>query len=117
MGPQKYVVIERHKTNYSDPIELKKGEKVKVGRKFEEDPEWDGWVWCILESGEERWVPEQYLSVTGNEGIITKYYSAKELSIPENEEILVLDILNGWAWSQTSSGEYGWIPMRNIKKI
>jgi hypothetical protein len=51
-------------------------------------------------------------------GIISEYYSAKELNVNEGDSVFLLKELNGWYWVKHSkTDEEGWIPKENTKKI
>lgn len=110
-----YKVIKNHKSSFQDPIILKKGEKVIIGKGYSEDPDWPDWVECISQEGKKGWVPKQYLKISGDTGTALCDYSANELNIKAGDKIRVYKLVNGWAWSKNSIQEYGWVPTRNIK--
>jgi len=115
MEPKIYRVIKEYKSAYPDPIILKKGERVSVGRKYTDNSDWKGWQWCENVDGKKGWVPEQYINIISDTGIVVCNYSANELSVKVGDEITVYKKQNGWAWSKNSVGEYGWVPLKNIK--
>jgi len=109
-----YKIIKNHKSSFPDPIIIKKGEKVSVGREYSEDPNWPNWIECESLEGKKGWVPKQCLSISSDTGTALCDYSANELNVKIGDEIIVYKLLNGWAWSQNSKGEYGWVPIKNI---
>jgi hypothetical protein len=42
--PHRYRVLKSRKTNYPDPIVLKKGETVTIGEEYKEKETWKGWI-------------------------------------------------------------------------
>jgi hypothetical protein len=110
-----YKIIKDHKSSFPDPIILKKGEKVFVGQEYSEDPDWPGWIECKTKSGKKGWVPKQYLKISRDAATVLCDYNANELNVKAGEEVMVYEFVNGWAWSKKSTGEYGWIPVRNIE--
>ena len=82
----------------------------------EENPEWQGWVWCKA-GNREGWVPVQILEFqkerTVTSAKVTRHYSAAELNVEEGDLVVIDEILNGWAWVRNiSNQEEGWIPMQ-----
>jgi hypothetical protein len=60
-----YIVIENHRTEFSEPIILKQGEKVIIGKEISVN--WPNWIFCKkMDDSNKGWVPEQiieYVSV------------------------------------------------------
>ena len=110
-----YRIIKDHKSAFPDPIILKKGEKVFVGEEYSDDPDWPGWIECKTRIGKKGWVPKQYLKISGDAAIVLCDYNANELDVKVGDEVVVYEFINGWAWSKKSTGEHGWIPIRNIE--
>jgi len=122
----KYIVKENHRTEYPNPIILKQGEKVIVGKTSEEtvgetpyDENWTGWILCTkLDKSNDGWVPEQIIQIENDFGIITEDYSAKELDIDKGVVVEGIKELNGWLLSENkNTNEIGWIPMDKLEKI
>lgn len=107
-----YKVIKAHKSNYPNPIMIKKGTKVKVGHKYNGPENWDNWRYChILDNGAEGWVPEQLLMVENEYGVILEDYTAKELNVENGEIVKGIRELNGWLWCiKLIDGDEGWLP-------
>jgi Variant SH3 domain len=102
------VRVEREYTaQYPDPITVRKGDRVRVGA---DDPEYPGWWWCIGPDGRAGWVPGQLLRREGQEGVILRDYTARELSVCRGDEITVGEAMSGWVWATSADGRAGWIP-------
>ena len=112
----KYKVVEEHNPNNSKPIKVKKGEKVKLGRKSGEEDGWSNWIYChSLDSNTEGWTPEQIIQIENEYGIVVKDYSAKELEVSKGHIVDGEFELNGWLWCSTlNNSEFGWIPKEKI---
>ncbi|MGD8782186.1 MAG: SH3 domain-containing protein [Ignavibacteria bacterium] len=115
MAPTRCEVIEDYHSANEEPIYIKKGETVKVGEEYSGNPNWKNWRWCENNFGKKGWVPEQILAINGSSGKALSDYSAKELSVLVGDELLVYNKLNGWAWCEKMFGEFGWVPLRNIR--
>ena len=46
MESKSYKLIKEHISSFPDPIALKKGDKVFVGREYSENPDWPNWIEC-----------------------------------------------------------------------
>lgn len=102
-----------YKTIYADPIVLNIGDEVTLGRE-EESEKWKGWVWAETPDNK-GWVPKQIVSLAAEgKGIITEFYTAKELDVSEGDEVEVIKDLNGWAWVRNLNDDEGWIPLEVI---
>jgi hypothetical protein len=112
--PEHYRVVKEYKSPYPDPIVFQKGEKVKVGQEFKEDPDWKNWIWCEG-SNKKAWVPKKYVTIDGTNGIFNKDYDAMELSVESGERLVVYEIVNGFGMSERPDGTRGWVPIRNMK--
>ncbi len=111
----KFLVIEDYSSQYEEPLKLKAGEVVKTGRRFTEDPEWPGWIWCENSSGKGGWVLERILNISDNDGVVLDNYNASELSARAGEIIEGVKKEGGWIWGVNPQGVSGWIPERNVK--
>ncbi|MDX1798397.1 MAG: hotdog fold thioesterase [Candidatus Lokiarchaeia archaeon] len=108
---KKCIVIENYKAHYNIPLVFKKGEKVSIGQK---ESEWSGWVWCTNKDEESRWVPENYLEISGKMVEIKRDYNAKELSIEVGEGLTIEEEEAEWFWVTNQQGESGWVPIKNV---
>ncbi|KFN03753.1 hypothetical protein D0U04_19780 [Bacillus clarus] len=114
----KYIVIQSHESNYPDPICLEKGDVVFIGEKYKGPENWDNWVYCCEEKYNRKgWVPEQIIRRgTGEAGIITEQYTAKELNVNSGEMLQGDRELNGWIWCVKIEGEAGWVPKQSLAR-
>lgn len=112
----KYQVIEEHKPDNNDPIKVKKGETVKVGRKSVEEDGWCNWIYCYsLDSNSEGWTPIQIVQIENEYGIILNDYSANELDVSKDDIVNGELELNGWLWCcRVDDSEWGWLPKEKI---
>ncbi len=109
-------VIKNHKSEFNIPLIAQRGEKIE-GQ--ERETEWEGWLWCHNSSGLQGWVPKKYLEATSQSGQFQflQDYNARELTIDEGQEVIVINEESGWAWVRTTLGEEGWIPLKNLQDL
>lgn len=112
--PERYRVIKEYNSPYSDPIVFQKGEEVKVGQEFKEDPDWRNWIWCEG-NNKKAWVSRKYIDIDGTDGIFNRDYDARELSVKSGERLVVYEIVDGFGMSERPDGTRGWVPIRNLK--
>jgi len=106
-------VQRKYEAQYQDPIQVKAGESVEVGRADNDDP---GWLWCRAMDGREGWVPAELLSRQGARAVMREDYSAKELAVFAGDEVEVERACHGWLLVRNSQGECGWIPQSHIHR-
>jgi hypothetical protein len=112
--PEHYRVVKDYRSPYPDPIRFRKGEKVKIGQEFKDDPDWKNWIWCEGNRDNKAWVPREYIDIAGTSGMVNRDYDAMELSVQIGEELLVHEIVNGFGMSEKANGARGWVPIRNL---
>jgi Variant SH3 domain len=101
-------VREAYVPGYLEPIRFKQGEAVNVGH---HDQQWTAYCWCTAQSGEQGWVPDSYLDMTGpSEAVAKRDYDGTELTVGKDEIVEVLDDEGGWLLCRTSMGSVGWLP-------
>ncbi|MDP7980631.1 SH3 domain-containing protein [Bacillus sp. WLY-B-L8] len=111
-----YVVIQKYRTNYPNPISLVQGQSFIIGDKYNGPEKWDNWYFCItVDKNSSGWVPAQLIQWKGTEGIAKGNYTAKELNVDEDEHLVGLKELNGWIWQRVLTLEKGWVPKENVK--
>ncbi|MFH6987644.1 SH3 domain-containing protein [Flavobacterium collinsii] len=106
-----FKILEAYKIQYENPITLNIGETVKLGEE-ETEEKWKGWIWAENESNK-GWVPVQILEISTDKkkAKVLEYYTAKELNVDKDDEILKIKSLNGWTWvRKILTNEEGWIP-------
>lgn len=92
-------VVKPYTAQYPDPIELRTGNPVSLGKR---DPEFPGWIWATSSiSGKSGWVPEQFLSAEDGDPRALRDYSAQLL---------------GWALVETQDGARGWLPQSRLAR-
>ena len=111
----KYHVIKAYRSSNADPISLRKGDPIRVGRAYDGDPEWQDWIWCENQTGKGGWVPRNLITIRGSTGTAQEDYCACELCVQGGETLNAIEVLNGWIRAQRSNGETGWVPLRNLE--
>jgi len=56
---ERRTVLKEHRASYADPIAMRAGDPVTVGRR---DTTWHEYVWCTGPDGREGWVPSEGLT-------------------------------------------------------
>ena len=110
----KYQVTTEYKSPYPNPLFFQKGDVVKIGKEFTDDPEWENWVWCESTNNIKAWAPKQYLDIRERKGTFKRDYNAMELSVSVGEELIIHEIVNGFGLAEKSNGRRGWVPMKNM---
>jgi hypothetical protein len=99
-----------------NPLELRAGDRVRVGRP---DAGWPGWIWVTAADGRGSHVPEDLLEpVPDADGDdfqagmarVRRDFHARDLSVRKDETVESLREVRGWHWCRTASGEEGWLP-------
>jgi len=107
-------VLKAYTTQYPDPIAIRRGDQVILGKR---DTEFPGWVWATsLSTGKSGWVPERYLIVRGDQAESVRDYSARELDVAEGAMVTIVEELLGWSLVETGSGARGWIPQSHLAR-
>jgi len=96
-----------YQIRYSDPITVRAGESLTVGKVDDDSP---GWRWCEAADGRQGWVPVEFLSTEEPQATIVKDYSARELQVVPGEEVTIADTRHGWLLVRNVKGDCGWIP-------
>lgn len=110
-------VLQSRRTDYPEPIVLKKGEMVMVGEEYKGKGTWKGWIWCESPAGK-GWVPYQIIEMISDSiGKVKEDYIATEMNVEKDELIEGDKELNGWVWGRNvTKNEYGWVPLEILKK-
>lgn len=107
-------VIADYRIAYPDPIVIRGGDDLIVGK---EDAEYPGWVWCSSADGKSGWIPGDYIERAEGNARARYDYTAAELSANAGEELTMIEEKNGWAWCTNSKGQSGWLPVANLEKV
>ncbi len=102
-------VVKSYTRLYDDPIQVKKGEVVRVTKR----DLWQDrylWLWCIAESAKEGWTPDSFIELNGEQGVMLRDYNAIELTVALGDNLTIIEEVNGWYWARKVTNEYGWVP-------
>src|SRR4051812_45569790 len=110
-GPRRYRVTTDYETHYPDPIVMRAGDPLQVGKVDEENP---AWVWCTGPDGRSGWVPRTYFSQDGTRGTALRDYAATELSVHAGDDLLSAIEESGWIWATGADGRAGWVPLTHV---
>ena len=105
---QRYRAVRAWRVVYLDPIHGAAGDRLVLGRR---DDEYPGWVWATAVDGRAGWVPESWLRVEGESGVLLRDYTAAELSLLPGDVASGELSVNGWLWATNAAGERGWVPL------
>jgi len=100
----------KYEVQYPNPIQVKAGERLEVGRDDDDNP---GWLWCRAADGREGWMPSELLAI-GDFATVLQDYSAKELAVQPGDEVEVEEVRHGWVRVRNNKGEAGWIPKSHV---
>jgi uncharacterized protein YgiM (DUF1202 family) len=106
-------VLAEYQAAYPEPIVVRAGEVLVVGK---EDPEYPGWIWCTDRNGKGGWVPDDCVERTGGSARARYDYAATELSASVGEELIMTKEKSGWAWCTNGNGQSGWLPVANLER-
>jgi hypothetical protein len=95
------------------PLQLAIGERVEVGQR---DTEWPEFVFVTVADGS-GWVPARLLSASSGTAVLTTSYDTTELSTHVGEllEVLAEDNASGWLWCRSGGGSEGWVPINTLE--
>lgn len=111
-SPSKWRVVKEYQAAYPDPLAFQAGEEVSIARR---ESEWPGWLWCTKQSGESRWVPEQYIERGGKTAVMRCGYDATELTVHIGETLTAHREASDWLWCTNQQGGSGWVPAANLE--
>ena len=112
MMSETYRVIKSYRSPYTEPLVLKRGERLSWEPR---ECEWPGWIWCTTFHGESRWVPENWVEKRGRDCLLQRDYTATELDVEEGETVTVLLMESSWGWATNESGKSGWVPLEYLQ--
>jgi len=107
-------VTKDHAPKSSEPLCAGVGDRLL----FERRPtEWKGWLWCTNGRGLKGWVPEDWVSLEGDNCRMKRDYTSLELTVRKGEVLVVKETESGWAWAEDSDGCEGWVPLGCLEKV
>lgn len=111
----KYQVIKSRKSEFENPIELIKNQRVDIIEKSNPLGDWAGWILCRTEDNE-GWVPYQIIE---EYGIVKEDYNAVEFDLEMGEVLIEEKELNGWiwCWKEKETEVKAWAPLNHIEQI
>ena len=132
-GGMTVFVTRAHAASSPDANRLRAGDRMIVGRR---DTTWPEYVWCTAPDGREGWVPESLLRSAeapgpaaafgadgaapqpdaGRVALALRDYDARELTVAAGVRLEAFEEAGGWLWCRTKEGEYGWVPMENVRQ-
>jgi hypothetical protein len=113
-GESKWLVIEDHEPEATEPLEVRSGDVLRCERR---PTEWDGWIWCTDSENRSGWVPENRVAIEGSTCKVEREYTSAELGVRKGEELSIEERESGWAWAENSNGERGWVPLRCLERM
>ncbi len=102
-------VIHPHKPESDEVVSCSEGDIVAFQRK---ESSFLGWIWCTDDHGRQAWVPEAYVSISGENCRFVRDYNSRELEAQEGETVSILEVVSGWAWVLNERDEKGWVPLK-----
>ena len=107
-------VMQAHKPSDPDGLTGSAGEWLT----FERRPtKYQGWLWCHNNNGAQSWVPEAWLKIEGEQAILLRDYSARELSVVIGELVTVELSQSEWAYCRKKNGKLGWLPLTCLQEV
>ena len=81
------------------------------------DTEWPEFVFVTTPHGA-GWVPARHLTESSGHGVVRTAYDTTELPTQAGDEleVLVEDVVSGWAWCRAAGGREGWVPVRTVEE-
>ena len=110
----KLKVVQAYNRVYQNPIAFSGGDRVQVGKRDPDSPEW---VWCAAADGREGWVHQSFLEMNGSSATGTRDYNAIELNVSPGEQLEGFEVAAGWQWCRNAHGDAGWVPLKCLKGL
>jgi hypothetical protein len=114
VSAQRARVTEIHRAPDRPAIRMQAGERVTLG---DRDTEWPEFVWTALASGLGGWVPTALFDAERGQASALQDYDTKELDADPGDELVLHRELAGWWWAENARGESGWIPTRKLELL
>lgn len=107
-------VREAHVRSYEAPIVAQAGDRVRLGRRDDDAPDW---IWVEHEQTElTGWAPVSFLEIgnTGDWAICKRDYAARELTVENDQLLETCGAVAGWTWCRAMDGQEGWVPSEKL---
>lgn len=105
--PARAQTVKAYQASNPTPISVGAGAALSLGRRDSESP---GWIWCVAPSGQGSWVPERWLEIRDEKGILRRDYNAAEFTLSVGDELTLHEYESGWYWAQNREQNWGWAP-------
>jgi hypothetical protein len=101
-----------HQIPGRQPLQLVIGERVEVGQR---DTEWPEFVFVTAAHG--SGVPARHLSASAGIAVLKTSYDTTELPTHVGDllEVLAEDNASGWLWCRSGGGREGWVPINTLE--
>ena len=108
-------VIESRPRDHVRNLSVQAGDVIGVGHRNQQYPELR---WCTPERGYSGWMAESYFEYTSStEAVVGKAYDASQLTVFEDEELDVIDVVGEWWLCRNERGVQGWVPRRILQDV
>ena len=100
---------------YHDPLRVRRGDMLRVGR---EDNEYPGWWWCTSIDAKQGWVPADLLGPTVKPGATLKIlgdYESTELALQHGDMLEVQQHHGDWLLVRNADDQTGWVPIACVE--
>jgi hypothetical protein len=91
---------------------VSRGERLRCERR---ETQWEGWLWCAAPDGRAGWVPEPWVELAGEAGVMTRDYDAAELTVAPGDVLEGVLTASSWLLAVTTSGQQGWVPLECVE--
>jgi len=102
------IVLFAHTPESEESISGTTGDRLTFERR---ETVYPGWIWCTDVLGNRAWVPEAFVSVSGETCVLVRDYDSRELAVSEGEVVRILEKESGWAWVVDDLDRRGWVPL------
>jgi hypothetical protein len=110
----KYKAQYPHNPQSGDFIVGSSGDRYQYERR---ETIYPGWIWCFDGRGNQAWVPEAYLVITGETCQLNRDYDSRELDLSVGEVVRFLDEESGWARIVNQNEQTGWVPLSCLVRL
>ena len=108
-------VVETWQASYADPVTVAKGDRLVLTNRTEQ---WDGHLWVWADSGgREGWVPDTLARPDADGNVVSRDYTAQELSCAAGQTLTAIESSHGWVFCEDAARNRGWIPERNFARV